>query len=249
GLPDEAIASAMDQLTRDHSTMSLVAANREVWHLLRDGVPVTVHDPDHGGQRDERTRVMDWEHPRDNDFLAVNQLTVTGVLYTRRPDIVGFVNGLPLVDLEFKKPGVPARAAFDDNITTCKSDIPQLFWTNTLLIASNGTDGRVGSGRGIQRIEVDPNPGPVGLVHAAVEQRRADLDPDGVGGGNRHGTECKEECQGQRHPGVSSVAVGGCRRNHTGQTAPKILSRDPCLPSTPNARATHAGSRSRPRGT
>lgn len=55
------------------------------------------------------------------------------------------VNGLPLVVIELKKPGVPARAAFDENLTHYKAEIPQLFWFNALLIASNGTDSRVGS--------------------------------------------------------------------------------------------------------
>ena len=61
------------------------------------------------------------------------------------PDLVGFVNGLPLVVIELKKPGVPARAAFDENLTHYKQQIPALFWFNALLIASNGTDSRVGS--------------------------------------------------------------------------------------------------------
>ena len=58
---------------------------------------------------------------------------------TCRPDLVGFVNGPPPVVIEFKKPGVPARAAFDENLTHDKAEIPQLFWFNALLIASNGT--------------------------------------------------------------------------------------------------------------
>ena len=89
--------------------------------------------------------MVDWEHPESNDFLLVSQFSVTGALYTCRPDLVGFVNGLPLVVIELKKPGVPARAAFDENLTHYKQQIPALFWFNALLIASNGTDSRVGS--------------------------------------------------------------------------------------------------------
>jgi type I site-specific restriction-modification system R (restriction) subunit len=89
--------------------------------------------------------VIDWEHPANNDFLLVSQFSVTGALYTCRPDLVCFVNGLPLVVIELKKPGVPARAAFDENLTHYKQQIPALFWFNALLIASNGTDSRVGS--------------------------------------------------------------------------------------------------------
>jgi type I restriction enzyme R subunit len=183
-LPPEAITSAVDELTRDRSAMSLPAANREIYALIKDGIRVSIAAPedspsspallprgegraavpstsgrgikgegrggdglrrDSGGQRTERVRVIDWENPAANDFLLVSQFSVTGALYTCRPDLVGFVNGLPLVVIELKKPGVPARAAFDENLTHYKSEIPRLFWFNALLIASNGTDSRVGS--------------------------------------------------------------------------------------------------------
>jgi type I restriction enzyme R subunit len=147
-LPAEAIASAVDELTRDRGAMTLAGANREVFGLLRDGVKVTVPNRDEGGLKDERVRVIDWESPAANDFLLVSQMTVTGVLYTCRPDLIGFVNGLPWVVIELKKPGVPARQAFDENLTNYKhaqNGIPQLFACNALLIASNGTQGRIGT--------------------------------------------------------------------------------------------------------
>ena len=178
-LPAEAITAAVDELTRDRSTMILEAANREVYLLLKEGIKVSVLDREPlaypaethphpgplpggrggqngiplldvrgsrgGGQKTERLRVVDWEHPENNDFLLVSQFSVTGALYTCRPDLVGFVNGLPLVVIELKKPGVPARAAFDENLTHYKQQIPSLFWYNALLIASNGADSRVGS--------------------------------------------------------------------------------------------------------
>jgi type I restriction enzyme R subunit len=144
-LPPDAISNAVDELTRDRSAMSLEAANREVYRLLKEGITVSVPDHEHGGQRTERLRVVDWEHPENNDFLLVSQFSVTGALYTCRPDLVGFVNGLPWLVIELKKPGVPARAAFDENLTHYKQQIPALFWSNALLIASNGTDSRVGS--------------------------------------------------------------------------------------------------------
>jgi type I restriction enzyme, R subunit len=144
-LPSEAIQSAIDELTRDRSAMSLEAANREIYRLLKDGIPVSVLDPEHGGQKTERLRVIDWAQPEQNDFLLVSQLTVVGSLYPCQPDLIGFVNGLPWVVIEVKKPGVPVRMAFDDNLTHYKHEIPQLFWYNALLIASNGTASRVGS--------------------------------------------------------------------------------------------------------
>ncbi len=144
-LPPEAISNAVDELARDRSAMSLEAANREVYRLLKEGITVSVPDREYSGQKTERLRVVDWEHPDNNDFLLVSQFSVTGALYTCRPDLVGFVNGLPWVVIELKKPGVPARAAFDENLTHYKQQIPALFWSNALLIASNGTDSRVGS--------------------------------------------------------------------------------------------------------
>ena len=146
--PPEAITSALDELTRDRSAMTLAGANREICGLLKDGVKAAVPDRERGGMKDERVRVVDWENPAANDFLLVSQMTVTGQLYTCRPDLIGFVNGLPWVVIELKKPGVAARQAFDENLTSYKhpqNGIPQLFWYSAFMIASNGTDSRVGT--------------------------------------------------------------------------------------------------------
>jgi len=144
-MPSEAIASAIDELTRDRSAMSLEAANRDVYGLLKEGITVSLPDLEHGGQKIERLRLLDWENPDNNDFTLVSQFSVTGALYTCRPDLVGFVNGMPFVVVEFKKPGVAARVAFDDNLTHYRREILSLFWYNAVLIASNGTESRVGS--------------------------------------------------------------------------------------------------------
>lgn len=169
-LPPETISRAIDELTRDRSAMTPEAANREVYLLLKDGITVSVPDNEHGGQKIERLRVVDWEHPEKNDFLLVSQFSVVGSLYTCRPDLVGFVNGLPWIVIELKKPGVPARAAFDENLTHYKQQIPQLFWCNAFMIASNGTDSRIGSltadwGRWVEwkRIEREDEPRRVSL--------------------------------------------------------------------------------------
>lgn len=144
-LPAEAINNAIDEIARDRAAMLAEAANREVYGLLKEGITVSVPALEHGGQKTERIRVVDWANPENNDFLLVSQFSVTGALYTCRPDLVGFVNGLPWVVIELKKPGVPARAAFDENLTHYKQQIPTLFCFNALMIASNGTDSRVGS--------------------------------------------------------------------------------------------------------
>jgi type I restriction enzyme R subunit len=145
GQPAEAISAAIEELSRNRSAMGPVAANREVYRLLKDGVLVSVPDRERGGQSKVRLRVVDWDRPAENDWLAVNQLSIQGDLSKCLPDLVGFVNGLPLVVFEFKKPGISARVAFDDNLRHYKAAIPQLFWSNAFLIASNGTASRIGS--------------------------------------------------------------------------------------------------------
>lgn len=147
-LPAEATAAAAEELARDRTAMTLAGANRETWELIRDGVKVQVPDRERGGVKDERVRVVDWENPGANDFLLVSQMTVTGQLYTCRPDLIGFVNGLPWVVIELKKPGVPARLGFEENLTSYKhpqNGVPQLFSCNAFMIASNGTQSRIGS--------------------------------------------------------------------------------------------------------
>jgi type I restriction enzyme R subunit len=131
-LPAEAIEAAIAEVPRDRSAMSLAAANREIWELLRDGVIVSVADEERGGQKTERVRIVDWDNPLANDFLLVSQMTITGELYTCRPDLIGFVNGLPFVVIEVKKPGVPSKQAFDDNLTSYKhlQNGIQRFWYN-----------------------------------------------------------------------------------------------------------------------
>ena len=147
-LTPAALTAAVDEIARDRSAMTAAAANRGMHMLLKEGVQVSVPDPERGGQKSERVRVIDWENPYGNDFLLVSQMTITGPLYTCRPDLIGFVNGLPLVLIEFKKPGISARAAFDENITSYKhpqNGVPALFRYNALIIVSNGTESRVGS--------------------------------------------------------------------------------------------------------
>lgn len=146
--PTVAIDLAIDELTRDRAAMGTAAANREVHRLLLGGVQVTLENPQTGREEISTVRVVVWERPEANDYLAVRQFAVQGPLYKCIPDIVLFVNGLPLVVIEFKRPGVPARQGFDDNLISYKhpqNGVPQLFAFNALLVASNGTDSRVGS--------------------------------------------------------------------------------------------------------
>lgn len=144
-LPAEALDAAVEELTRDRSALSLVEANREIDKLLRGGVKVKIPDRERGGQRTEVVRVVDWDDPAENDFLLVSQFWIAGELYTRRTDLIGFVNGLPLVLIELKKPGVNVREAFDKNLADYRETIPQLFHYNGFLLVSNGVQSKIGS--------------------------------------------------------------------------------------------------------
>ena len=144
-LSGDAIKLAIEEITKSRSVMSPAEANREVYRLIKDGVKVTVNDPDGEGETSETVRVIDWASPENNDFFLASQFWISGEMYTRKTDLLGFVNGLPLVFIELKGVDKKVKAAYTDNLTDYKDTIPQLFWYNALIILSNGTDSRVGS--------------------------------------------------------------------------------------------------------
>ena len=143
-LPSEALHQAVVELTRDRGAMTLVHANREVYALLKNGVPVTYRDAG-GEERVERVAVIGWNDPADNDFLMVQQFWVTGDIYTRRADLVGFVNGLPLLFGELKAHHRRVEDAYRRNLSDYKDTIPHLLWYTGFIILSNGSDSRIGT--------------------------------------------------------------------------------------------------------
>lgn len=142
--PQEAIDRAIDELTRDRSAMSKVNANAEIYKLIKDGVKIEVKD-EHGAFETINIKVIDFNDSTNNDFLLVSQMWITSDLYTKRPDLIGFVNGLPLVLIELKACHKNLRNAYDENITDYKDTIPQLFWYNAFIIISNGIESKVGT--------------------------------------------------------------------------------------------------------
>jgi type I restriction enzyme, R subunit len=143
-LPAEAIEQAYEELTRDRSTMLPIAANRELYALLKEGCPVKVRKSD-GEQITERARFIDWRTPENNDFFCASQMWFRGELYRRRCDLVGFVNGIPLVFLELKAAHRSVRDAYDKNLADYLVAIPQIFVPNAFVILSNGPETEVGA--------------------------------------------------------------------------------------------------------
>jgi len=161
-LPEAAIRLVLEELTRDRSAMTPVAANRELYTLLKDGVKVQVEgsaltpspsptgrgargEGESDGERVVTVRLIDWEHPKNNDFLLTSQLWITGDLYKRRADLVGFVNGIPLVFIELKASHKRLKDAWDRNLKDYKDTIPHAFLPNAFIILSNGSESRIGT--------------------------------------------------------------------------------------------------------
>ena len=126
------------------STASLLQINEEKYYLIKNGIPVTVKKSD-GKTATKNAAIIDFNTPANNHFLAVKELKIHGDLYRRRTDIVGFVNGIPLLFVELKKNTVDVQDAYTNNYTDYLDTIPHLFYYNAFLILSNGTEARVGT--------------------------------------------------------------------------------------------------------
>jgi len=144
-LPSEALEDAYRKLTRTHAP-SLLERNRASHRLLVDGVTVEYRRKD-GSIAGAQARAIDFDEPDNNDWLAVNQFTVSDGKHTRRPDVVVFVNGLPLAVIELKNPAdenATVWSAFQQ-LQTYQTQILSLFATNAALVVSDGVQARIGT--------------------------------------------------------------------------------------------------------
>jgi type I restriction enzyme R subunit len=147
--PEKAVEEAVEKLTRQDFSRSMLPHNQEFQRYIRNGVPVSYRDAA-GQLRHARARVIDFRNPDNNRFLAVRELRITGLRtpnYNRRADIVCFVNGLPLVFIELKAVYKNIRAGFDGNLRDYMDEhvIAHAFHHNAFLIVSNGDRARYGS--------------------------------------------------------------------------------------------------------
>src|SRR5438876_5739886 len=144
-LPAEALDDAFRKLTRSDAP-SLLERNRAVHRMLVEGVTVEYRRRD-GSIAGAQARVIDFDRPEKNDWLAVNQFTVAEGQHTRRPDVVLFVNGLPLAVIELKNSADEKATVWSayHQLQTYQAQIPALFATNTALVVSDGVQARIGS--------------------------------------------------------------------------------------------------------
>jgi type I restriction enzyme R subunit len=143
-IPEDGINLAIEAITKSRSHLTLINANQEVYKLLRDGVTVDLRQED-GTMATEIVRIFDFTDAQNNDFLLVSQMWIAGEIYTKRPDLIVFVNGIPLLNIELKSTEKNLRDALTDNITPYKESIPQLYYYNLGLIISNGIENKLGS--------------------------------------------------------------------------------------------------------
>lgn len=143
-LPEEAYANAIRQLTETSVAQSALQTNRELYALIRDGVKVSYRAAK-GGMETRTLRVIDFANPANNTFLCVRELWVKGSLYRRRADIVGFVNGLPLLFIEVKNLHKNLERAHRENLSDYRDTVPHLFHHNAITILGNGHKAVVGA--------------------------------------------------------------------------------------------------------
>jgi len=144
GLPDDAYDDAVRQIVAVMATQTLLSTNREKYELIKGGVQVTFRN-EKGERVRQRLRVFDFNDAENNHFLCVRELWVRGDLYRRRADIVGFVNGLPLLFMELKNISKDIRAAYERNFKDYKDTVPHLFHHNAFIVLANGVDAKLGS--------------------------------------------------------------------------------------------------------
>jgi len=123
--PQEALDDAFSILTCERGAIDPIRANAGVHDLLRQGVAVDVRGPD-GARKTEIVRVVEWQNPEKNVFFLASQVWFAGELYTKRADLVGFVNGLPLLFVELKASHKAMADAYNDNLTDYRATIPHV---------------------------------------------------------------------------------------------------------------------------
>lgn len=140
----ELVEDALKTFEQHLSTASLMQINEEKYGYIRDGIPVKVKKTN-GQIEKKKAAVIDFTNLDNNDFLAIKELKIHGDLYRRRTDIVGFVNGIPLLFVELKKNTVDVQDAYTNNYTDYLDTIPHLFYYNAFLMLSNGTEAKAGT--------------------------------------------------------------------------------------------------------
>lgn len=143
-LDDKIYQIAIDKITNISTTKTLNQINKEQYDLFKNGVKVEIKN--NKGQLEEKhLKIFNYEDYLNNHFLAVREFQIQGSIYKRRADIIGFVNGIPLLFIELKAVHKDVRTAYEQNLSDYFDTVPAIFYNNAMIILSNGDEGRVGS--------------------------------------------------------------------------------------------------------
>lgn len=142
-IASEHIVCIIKTLRQDYTGTDIVATNYKLYQQIRNNIKITVR---RNGKEDfDFIKLVDFEHPENNTFTAVSQMWIQGKVYYRRPDILIFINGLPMVFIELKNSIVKVEEAYNKNLKDYLKDIPNLFAFNQICVLSNGLETRLGA--------------------------------------------------------------------------------------------------------
>lgn len=142
-IEEEYLNRIVKELRKDYTGTDLIATNYKLYQQIRNGIKIDVRRD--GKQDFDFVKLIDFDEPKNNTFTAVSQMWIQGKVYYRRPDILIFVNGLPLVFIELKNSIVKVEEAYNKNLKDYLKDIPNLFAFNQICVLSNGIETKVGS--------------------------------------------------------------------------------------------------------
>ena len=143
GIPQEKLDDILRELRRDYSATDMTATNYQLYNKIRNGIRITLR---RNGKEDFAfVKLVDFDDPANNTFTAVSQMWIQGRFYWRRPDVLVFVNGMPMVFVELKNSIVKVEEAYNDNLKNYLRDIPNLFALNQICVLSNGLETRLGA--------------------------------------------------------------------------------------------------------
>ena len=143
-LPESALDEAFERICQTRLDKSELMANKEIYGLIKYGVQVEITNAK-GRKEPATVKVADFNNEKRNDYLVVSQLWIQGQFIRRRPDLIVYMNGIPLIFIELKNSNIALRSAYEHNLTNYRKDIPLLFHYNALCMLSNGLETKVGS--------------------------------------------------------------------------------------------------------
>jgi type I restriction enzyme R subunit len=142
-IPVEEIEKVADELVKTPVSADIMQVNYQNYNKIRNGIQVEYER--NGKKTPDKLKIIDFEHPMENMFTVVSQLWIKGEVHWRRPDLIIYINGLPLVFIELKNSNIAVKNAYDINLQNYLKDIPYLFNYNQICVLSNGTETRLGS--------------------------------------------------------------------------------------------------------